>query len=142
MVTPLSVAVKIWLKTISIAILIFAICAIVENDGWGFLFVGMALVFGFFVTSPLLIAISPMVKWSSRIPYANRSRMTWLIFFLFLFYLLIFIGIGLLSTGYYDNFIKDFLTKDGAVCMLSIIVVQFIVVRTTKKSLYKLYEQG
>jgi hypothetical protein len=141
MVTPLSVAVKIWAKTIAMLIIIGSICALCLGVGWGILFVGLALIFGFFITLPLLIGISPLVKWSSLIPYSKQSRMGWLIFFLFLFYLLIFIGAGLLSVGYHDGFFGDFMTKDGAVCMLSIIVVQFIAVRTTRKSLYKLYEQ-
>lgn len=137
MATPLSVAVKIWAKTIAMVILIFAICIIIESDGWGILFVGIALIFGFFVTSPLLVVISPMVKWSSRIPYANRSRMAWLIFSLFLFYLLVFIGLRLIVGDNYDGF----MSQEEAVFMLSIIVVQFIAVRTTRKSLFKLYEQ-
>jgi hypothetical protein len=137
MITTLSVAVKIWAKTITIVIVIFAICAMVANDSWGYLFLGMALIFGYFVSSPLLIVISPLVKWSSRLPYANRSKMAWLVFCLFLVYWLIFIGLRLMAGDHYHGIVS----KEEALFALSIIVVQFIVVRTTRKSLYKLYEQ-
>jgi hypothetical protein len=142
MVTPLLVAVKIWVKTISMAIIIGTMAALNEGEAEVALaFVVIAVILGFFITSPLLIIYSPLVKLSSLLPYSNRSRMVCLIFFLFLFYLLFFIGMALLSVGYYDGFFKDFMTKGGVVFMLSIIVVQFIAVSTTCKSLYKLYEQ-
>jgi hypothetical protein len=138
MVTPLSVAVKIWAKTISMVILILAICTLFDGEVWGLLFVGLALVFGFFLTSPLLIVISPLVKLSGALPYAKQSKMSWLIFFLFLMYWLIFIGLRLMAGDHYHGVVS----KEEALFMLSIIVVQFIAVRTTRKSLYKLYEQG
>jgi hypothetical protein len=141
MVTPLSIAVKIWAKTISIAIIIGAICVLSEGVFCALVFVGLAVIFGFFITSPLLIIYSPLVKWSSLLPYSNQSRMAGLIFFLSLFYLLIFIGLMLSEAGSHGIYNKVIVSKEGAIFMLSIIVVQFIAVRTTRKSLYKLYEQ-
>lgn len=137
MVTPLSVAVKIWAKTIVMIILLLAICTLFDGEVWGLLFVGLALVFGFFLTSPLLIVISPLVKWSSLVPYASLSKMTWLIFFLVLMYLLIFTLLFLMM----GNGLEVFMSGEGGLLIVSIIVVQLIAVRTTRKSLYKLYEQ-
>ncbi|OQP47101.1 hypothetical protein A4H97_06205 [Niastella yeongjuensis] len=64
--------------------------------------------------------------------------MTWLIFFLSVLYLLIFIG---LVSLFQSNF-NGMFSKELALIFLSIIVVEFIAVRTTQKSLYQLYEQN
>lgn len=108
-----------------------------EEGGWVILFIGLALILGFFVTSPLLIVISPIVKLSGALPYNRQSKMIWLIFFLFIMYWLIFIGLRLMAGDHYHGIVS----KEEALFMLSIIVVQFIAVRTTRKSLYKFYEQ-
>ena len=101
-------------------------------------FAVLAVIFGFFITSPLLIIISPLVDWSSMMPYANRSKMTWLIFLLSVLYLLIVIGFCSIVQGSFNGMFS----KEVALFFLSIIVVEFIAVRTTRKSLYKLYEQN
>jgi hypothetical protein len=137
MVTPLSVAVKIWAKTISIVIVIMAISAILYGEGWAILVTGLCVIFGFFLTSPLLIVISPLVKWSSQLPYSNQSRMVWLMFYLVLMYSLIFTGLFLMM----GNGMEVFMSGEGGMLFMSIIVVQFLAVRTTRKSLYKIYEQ-
>ena len=137
MVTPLSVAVRIWAKSLSLIMLFGAIGCIVSGEIWGVLFVGLGLLFGFFITSPLLIVISPLVQWSSRMPYANISKMTWLIFFLAVFHQLIFTGICCLVQGNFNGLFS----KGSALIFLSIIFVQFIAVITTRKRLYILYEE-
>ena len=84
MITSVSVAARIWAKTNFLAILIIAIAGIMSKEGgWVILFIGLALILGFFVTSPLLIVISPIVKLSGALPYNRQSKMIWLIFFLF-----------------------------------------------------------
>ena len=138
MITSVSVAARIWAKTNFLAILIIAIAGIMSKEGgWVILFIGLALILGFFITSPLLIVISPIVKLSGALPYTRQSRMFWLIFFLFIMYWLIFIGLRLMAGDRYHGIVS----KEEALFMLSIIVVQFISVRTTRKSLYKFYEQ-
>jgi len=138
MITSVSVAARIWAKTNFLAILIIAIAGIMSKEGgWVILFIGLALILGFFITSPLLIVISPIVKLSGALPYTRQSRMFWLIFFLFIMYWLIFIGLRLMAGDRYHGIVS----KEEALFMLSIIVVQFIAVRTTRKSLYKFYEQ-
>ena len=138
MITSVSVAARIWTKTNFLVILIFAIAGIMSKEGgWVILFIGLALILGFFVTSPLLIVISPIVKLSGALPYNRQSKMIWLIFFLFIMYWLIFIGLRLMAGDRYHGIVS----KEEALFMLSIIVVQFISVRTTRKSLYKFYEQ-
>jgi hypothetical protein len=138
MITSVSVAARIWAKTNSIVILVVAIWGLMSDEiGWVVLFIGLALIFGFFVTSPLLIVISPLVKLSGALPYTRQSKMGWLIFFLFLIYWLIFIGLRLMTGDHYHG-VKS---KEEALFMLSIIVAQFIAVRTTRKSLFKFYEQ-
>jgi hypothetical protein len=139
MITSLSVAVRIWAKSVSITILILSISLLFNGEIWEMvLFVGLALIFGFFITSPLLIIISPLVEWSSMMPYANRSKMTWLIFFLSVLYLLIVIGFCSIVQGNFNGMFS----KEVALFFLSIIVVEFIAVRTTRKRLYTLYEQN
>lgn len=138
MITSVSVAARIWAKTNFLVILIIAITGIVsEEGGWVILFIGLALILGFFITSPLLIVISPIVKLSGALPYTRQSKMIWLIFFLFIMYWLIFIGLRLMAGDHYHGIVS----KEEALFMLSIIVVQFIAVRTTRKSLYKFYDQ-
>lgn len=138
MITSVSVAARIWAKTNFLVILIIAIAGIMSKEGgWVILFIGLALILGFFVTSPLLIVISPIVKLSGALPYNRQSRMIWLIFFLFIMYWLIFIGLRLMAGDRYHGIVS----KEEALFMLSIIVVEFIAVRTTRKSLYKFYEQ-
>ncbi|AEW01892.1 hypothetical protein A4D02_07765 [Niastella koreensis] len=118
-------------------ILIFAICSLYYGGWGGLLLVMLAVIFGFLLSSPLLVVISPLIKFSSRIPYASRSKMAWLIFSLFIIYSLILTGLRLILGDNYDGVV----TKEDALLMLSTIVVQFLAVRTTRKSLYKLYEQ-
>jgi hypothetical protein len=64
--------------------------------------------------------------------------MTWLIFFLAVLHLLIVVVICCIVQG---NF-NDILSKELGLFFLSIIIVQFIAVRTTRKRLYTLYEQN
>jgi hypothetical protein len=138
MITSVSVAARIWAKTNSILILVSAIGGIMsEDDGCVALYIGLALIFVFFITSPLLIVISPIIKLSGALPYSKQSKMIWLIFFLFLMYWLIFIVLRLMEGEHYHGIVS----KEAALLMLSIIVVQFIAVRTTRKSLYKFYEE-
>ncbi len=138
MVTPLSVAVRIWAKSVAITILICSLNLLFEGGLWlMILFSGLALIFGFFITSPLLIIISPLVDWSAMMPYANRSKMTWLIFFLSVLYLLIVIGFCCIIQCNFNGMFS----KEMALFFLIILVVEFIAVRTTRRSLYKLYEQ-
>ena len=137
MVTPLSVAVRIWAKSLIITMLLGTILVLRSGEIWAIVVMLGALFFGYFITSPLLIVISPLVEWSSIMPYANHSKMTWLIFFLAVLHLLIFTGICSLVDG---NF-NDVFSKESALFFLSIIVVQFIAVLTTRKRLYTLYEQ-
>src|SRR4051812_17088487 len=126
MVTSLSVAVRIWAKSLLISMIFCIIFAIMAEELWFIVFMLLALIFGFFITSPLLMIISPLVQWSSILPYANRSKMTWLIFFLAVLHLLIVVVICCIVQG---NF-NDILSKELGLFFLSIIIVQFIAVRT------------
>ena len=138
MVTSLSVAVRIWAKSLSISMAFGTILALRSGEFGVVIFMLLALLFGFFITSPLLIIISPLVQWSSMLPYANRSKMTWLIFFLSVLHLLLLIAVCSIVQG---NF-NDMLSNELGLFYLSIIIVQFIAVRTTRKRLYTLYEQN
>lgn len=138
MITAVSVASRIWAKTNVLVMVAASIEGLIYGEGvWLVLFTGLLLVFGFFVTSPLLIVISPLVKLSGALPYSKQSKMSWLIFFLFLVYWLLIFIIRLMNGDHYHGIVS----KEEGVCMLSIIVVQFIAVRTTRRSLYRFYEE-
>ncbi len=138
MISPLFVAVRIWVKSVLMTIVILSINILLSNELFAILFLLGALLVGFFITSPLLIVISPLVEWSSLMPYANRSKNDLADLFTICLYLLIFIGLASLIQGNFNGMFS----KEVALLFLSIIVVEFIAVRTTRKSLYKLYEQN
>ena len=137
MVNSVSVAARIWAKTNVILVLMVAKGGLMSEDSDCVgLFIGLALIFVFFLTSPLLIIISPIIKLSGALPYTKQSKMIWLIFLLFLMYSLLFIGLRLMDGEGHHGIVS----KDEVLFLLSIIVAQIIVVRTTRKSLYKFYE--
>lgn len=137
MVTSLSVAVRIWAKSLSLIAVIVCFACITSGEIWGVLIVAFGLLFAFFLTSPLLMILSPLVQYTALMPYTNSSKMTSLIFFLSVLHQLILVAF----IAIVDGNLNGLFSKESAAFFLSIIVVQFIAVRTTRKRLYKLYEQ-
>jgi hypothetical protein len=133
--TPASVAVRIWLKTIVMGCILCSMMIFFKTDGFGaLLYAILFFIIGGFVTLPLLMFISPLVKFSARLPYHKRARMGWLIFCLFILYFLVYMLVEYMYSGM-------FLDSTGTpVLMLVTFADLFIAVATTRTSLYKLYE--
>lgn len=133
--SAISVAIKIWAKTVILVIIGITIFGLVVKEFYVIFYAFLAVIFGGFITSPLLLIIWPLVKLSACLPYNNQARMMWLTFVLFCLYALIFI-LGVSVTNDHSIIRSAEVSQ-----MLAIIIgVQLIAVITTRKSLYKFYE--
>ena len=124
----LSVAIRIWVKTVAMNAFLWGIWSVLRGSIWEAF--GSILFFlgGFVVTLPLLMFIVPLVNVSTLLDYSIPAKIAWLTFYLIvmiiLFYRLIPIGDSLAFqlTGF---------TIGGLL----------IAVVTTRKSLNKLYKK-
>lgn len=133
-----SVAVRIWIKTIVLGCILCGMLGFSESSGlMAFLYAVFFFIVGGMVTLPLLMFISPLVKFSARLPYNKQARTGWLFVCLFILYLLVYMLVAYMASG---SFI-DFNSPEVPVLMTATFVDLFISVTTTRKSLYKLYEQ-
>ena len=135
--TPVSVAVKIWAKTIFLNAFLFGIISTFNGDFLGMLGAGLILIGGLITTLPLLILIAPLIGVSNRLPYGIPAKTTWLTFFLLLLIVLIYMWASWM--------LDDTLFKAGSIenrLLGTTIAGLLIAVLTTKRSLNKLYTQS
>ena len=88
-------AVRIWIKTILINIVLIALGLIYMKEIEGFLFAFVLLIAAVLFTAPLLIIITQAVRIARRIPYAWQARFAWLSFMLLLIGITFYVLIGL-----------------------------------------------
>lgn len=135
--TSISVAVKIWAKTVFLNALLFGIVAMLKGEILEMFGAGLILIGGFMITLPLLVLIAPLVRVSNWLPYGIPAKATWLTFFLTLLIILVY--------GWASLIIDDMLFKAGSMVsqlLGTTIAGLLIAVLTTRKSLNKLYTQS
>lgn len=135
--STISVAIRIWAKTVFLNAFLFGMWALFTGDIFEMLGAGLVLIGGFIITLPLLILVVPLVTVSNWLPYGIPARTTWLTFFLGLLILALYAVVSL--------FMDDALFKTGSVVnrLLGTTIAGLLVaVLTTRKSLSKLYTQS
>src|SRR5687768_2952861 len=92
--TSLSVAVKIWAKTIVMNAVLWGLGGVLA-EGYYAAIAAVFLIGGFIVTLPLLMLISPLVTVSTRLPYRMPAKITWLTFILALLIFSIYVSVSM-----------------------------------------------
>jgi len=133
--TVLSIAFKIWARTLLINAVLMIVAVPAGIILGGFFPALAAAVIGFLFTLPLLLFITPLVKITMKLPYDSTARIAWLWFYLELlivvFYMLFF---ELL------NMVVHF--RDGAFWLMAFATSMALVIAIlwTKKSLKTIIE--
>ena len=126
------VAVRIWAKTILFGGFFCGLGWLLANDvEMAFISTCVQLV-GYVVTLPLLLLITPLVKLSTHLPYANHAKTAWLTFYLAILIIIFCRSCSILFTETSNNL-------QWNCVMVSCIAGLLIAVRTTRKSLLKIY---
>ena len=132
--TSISVAVKIWAKTVAMNAILWGIGAAFKGEITG-AFASIAfLIGGFIVTLPLLMLVTPLVKVSTCLPYGIPAKTAWLTFCLTVLIIIIYA----VASAIIDNSVF----KEGSIInllMASTLGGLLFAVLTTLKSLKKLY---
>jgi hypothetical protein len=133
----ISVAVRIWAKTVVLNAILFGIWGMLTRDIMNMLGSVLLLIGGIITTVPLLMVIAPLIKVSNSLPYNIPAKTSWLTFFLMLLIIVIYEWASLI--------IDDTLFKTGSmvsVLLGTTIMGLVIAVLTTRRSLNKLYTQS
>jgi hypothetical protein len=133
--TSLSVAVKIWAKTVFLFGVVIGFAAVLEGDLFEMFLVALAFIIGFIITIPLLLPIFSLVDLSKRlVHYGIPARIAWLIFYLDLMLFLIYE----LASQIGDNRFVEF---NGFFCQAILVTttILLVAVLSTRRSLNKLY---
>ena len=72
---------KIWIKALMLdAFFIFVYASFTESIWAGFGWSVFGFIGGVVITSPLLVIVYQLIKYSLRIPYSSRAQIAWLAF--------------------------------------------------------------
>ena len=132
--TPVSVAVKLWAKTLVMNAVLFAIGGILIGEYWRVPASALCFIGGFIVTMPLLMLITPLVRLSTWLPYSITAKIGWLAFSLLLVIIIFYSAASLLIEQ--QLFSKGSPINTSMGCTITGLV---IAVLTTRKSLLKLH---
>ena len=130
----ISVAIKIWAKTVALNAFLWGIVSLLKGNIWESLGAILFLLLGFIGTLPLLMLIFPLVNVSTLMPYSIPAKTAWLTFYLIGLIILFY---GLFSLVKSDTFFKSY-SWTGQFMGTSIGGL-LIAVITSRKSLNKLY---
>jgi hypothetical protein len=132
--TSLSVAVRIWAKTVIMNAVLWGIGAVVMEKYEALFAAVLFLIGGLVVTLPLLLLVSPLVTVSTRLPYGMPARIAWLTFCLALliFIIYVFVSMAIDPTVFKENSFVNLLLASTLAGLL-------FAVLTTNRSLKKLY---
>jgi hypothetical protein len=132
----LSVAAKIWAKTVVMNAFLWGVWSMLKGNIWEAFWSIAFLIVGFIITLPLLMFIVPLVSVSALLPYNVPAKTAWLTFYLIEMMILFY---WLCSIVEADSFFKSHLwagkftgTTIGGL---------LIAVVTTRKSLNKFYKK-
>jgi hypothetical protein len=132
--SSVSIAVKLWAKTVTMNAILFGILGLIDG---GFELAAIAiilLVVGFIVTLPWLVFIILIVKASTWLPYSNSVKIGWLTFGLIVLIIIIY---SLACFIMDQNLIRYGPEEMGLI--FSTILSLVVAVITTRKSLIELY---
>lgn len=129
-----SIAVKLWAKTITMNAIFFGILGLVTG---GFARAAIAIILlvgGFIITLPWLVFIILIVKASTWLPYSNSARIGWLTFGLTVLIIIIYSIACLIM----DQNLIGYGTEEMWVIFTTILGLVVAVI-TTRKSIIELY---
>ena len=132
--TPVSIAVKLWAKTLVMNAVLFGAGGIFIGEYWRAPASALCLIGGFIVTLPLLMLITPLVRLSTWLPYSIPAKIGWLSFSLMLVIIVFYSAASLLMEQKLFNSGSPINTSMG--CTMAGLL---IAVLTTRKSLMKLH---
>lgn len=134
--TSISVAAKIWAKTVAMNAVLWGIWGLFTGNMFHAFGSILFLLGGFIVTLPLLMIIVPLVNVSTLLPYGIPAKIAWLTFYLIVLIVLFY---GLCSIVQTDSFFKSD-TWAGRFTGTTIAGL-LIAVITSHRSLNKLYTE-
>src|SRR5690348_9379134 len=88
--SSVSIAVKLWAKTVTLNAMLFGIIGIVAGEFKDAAVAVLLLVGGFIITLPWLVFIILIVKASTWLPYSNSAKIGWLTFGLMVLIIIIY----------------------------------------------------
>lgn len=132
--TPTSVAVRLWAKTIALNAVFWGVGGIWIGELWRVISAIFFMVGGFIVTLPLLMVITPLVRLSTWLPYSVPAKIGWLSFGLMLVIIILYSATSLIIEE--KLFIHDSPINTMMGCTMAGLLVA---VFTTRKSLTKLH---
>jgi hypothetical protein len=78
--THVSVAVRLWAKTVALNAVFWGVGGIYIGEYWRVISALFFMIAGFLVTLPLLMLIAPLVRLSTWFPYSIPAKIGWLTF--------------------------------------------------------------
>lgn len=132
--SSVSIAVKLWAKTVTLNAMLFGIIGIVAGEFKDAAVAVLLLVGGFIITLPWLVFIILIVKASTWLPYSNSAKIGWLTFGLMVLIIIIYSIVCMIM----DQNLIRYGTKELGVIFTTILALVIAVI-TTRKSLIELY---
>lgn len=132
--SSVSIAVKLWAKTVTLNAILFGILGLVSGEFMRALIAVILLVGGFIITLPWLVFIILIVKASTWLPYSNSAKIGWLTFGLMVLIIIIYSIICMIM----DQNLISYGPKELGVIFTTISALVIAVI-TTRKSLIELY---
>jgi hypothetical protein len=133
----LSVAARIWVKTVAMNAFLWGVWSVLRGNIWEAFGSVLLLLGGFIVTLPLIMFIVPLVNVSALLPYSVPAKITWLAFYLIIMIILFY----RLFSHVESNIFFEANSWAGKL-MGTTIGGLLIAVVTTRKSLNKLYKKS
>jgi hypothetical protein len=132
--TPVSVAVRLWAKTVAMNAVFWGIGGIYIGEFWRVISALFFLIGGFIVTLPLLMVITPLVRLSTWLPYSIPAKIGWLSFSLLLVIIIVYSATSLIIED--KLFVHDSPMNTMMGCTMAGLLVAVV---TTRKPLTKLH---
>ena len=132
--TPISVAVRLWAKTVALNAVFWGVGGIWIGELWRVISAIFFMVGGFIVTLPLLMVITPLVQLSTWLPYSISAKIGWLSFGLMLVIIILYSATSLIIEE--KLFIHDSPINTMMGCTIAGLLVAVL---TTRKSLMKFH---
>lgn len=129
-----SIAVKLWAKTVTMNAIVFGILGLVEGEFKQAAIAIILLVGGFIITLPWLVVIILIVKVSTWLPYSNSAKIGWLTFGLTVLIIIIYSIACLIM----DQNLIGYGSEEVRVIFTTILGLVVAVI-TTRKSITELY---
>lgn len=130
--TSLSIAVRIWARTLFVGAFLWSTGCMLAGEFFAAFICVIFLVAAFFVTLPLLMLITPLVRVSAWLPYNIQAKTAWLTFWLALLIFLLYVWVSGFKILGNDLFTLNLI-------LVSLLAGLLFAVITTRKRLRELY---